>query len=154
MPALAGHHDRAGACLRGARALGGEQDPCLGFPAVAVEQVELARHLGRARVVLREQQLERRRRALHPAGGVDARAEPEAERLLPDLAGSTDATSMSARSPGLRVRVIAATPSRTIRRFSSRSGTTSHTVASAARSRSSSASAGSRPAPARSPPRA
>ena len=58
----------------------------------------------------------------------------------PTSAGSTDATSMSARRPGLRVRLIAATPSRTMRRFSSRSGTTSHTVASAARSRSSSAS--------------
>ncbi len=69
----------------------------------------------------------------------------------PTVAGSTDATSMSARRPGLRVRDSAATPSRTMRRFSSRSGTMSQTVASAARSRSSSASAGSRPAAARSP---
>ena len=59
---------------------------------------------------------------------------------------STPATAMSARRPGLRVRESARTPSRAMRRFSSRSGTRSQTVASAARSRSSLAAPGSPPA--------
>ena len=65
-------------------------------------------------------------------------------------AGATPPTSISARSPGLRVRPSATRPSRTMRRFSPRSGTRSQTVASAARSTSSAASAGSRPAAANS----
>ena len=60
--------------------------------------------------------------------------------------GATAPTSIRARRPGLRVRPSATTPSRTMRRFSPRSGTRSQTVASAASSMSSSASAGSRPA--------
>ena len=58
--------------------------------------------------------------------------------------GSTLATRSSARIPGLRDVASACRPSRTRRRFSSRSGTQSATVASATRSRSSSAPAGSR----------
>ena len=72
-----------GAGLRRASALGGEEDARLGLLAVAVEQIELASHLRCARLVLGEQQLERSGGPLHPARGVDARAEPEAERLLP-----------------------------------------------------------------------
>ncbi len=64
--------------------------------------------------------------------------------------GSTAAIAISERSPGLSVRARARSPSRTIRLFSPRSGTRSHTVASAARSRSSSAVAGSWPADSRS----
>ncbi len=60
--------------------------------------------------------------------------------------GSRSATAISARSPALRVAATAAIPWRAIRRFSSRSGTMSHTVARPARSKSSSALAGSRPA--------
>ena len=45
VPALAGDDDRGGARLRRASPLGGEQDARLGLLAVAVEQIELARHL-------------------------------------------------------------------------------------------------------------
>ncbi len=57
-------------------------------------------------------------------------------------AGSTLATDISARSPGFCVRASATRPSRTMRRFSPRSGTRSQTVASAARSSSSAAASG------------
>ncbi len=68
-----------------AAASAAEQDAGLGVLAVAVEQVELARDLAGAAVVLGEQQLQRGVGALHAPGGVDARAEPEAERVLGEL---------------------------------------------------------------------
>ena len=124
--------------------LGGEQDAGLGLLAVAVEQVELARHLRGAVAVLGEQQLERGVGPAHAAGGVDARAEPEAERLLGEL-GRLDRGHRHQRpQAGLVVRASAVNPSRTMRRFSPRSGTRSQTVASAARSRCSSAAGGCR----------
>ena len=85
--------------------------------------------------------------AAHPAGGVDARAEPEAERLLGQL-GRLDGGHRHQRAqPGLARARQRRQPSRTMRRFSSRSGTRSQTVASAARSRSSSARSGRRRRP-------
>ena len=85
MPVLPGDDDRPLAGLRHAGGLGGEQDARLGLLAVAVEQVELTRHLGGATAVLGQQQLERGVGAAHAPGGVDARPEPEAERLLGEL---------------------------------------------------------------------
>ena len=91
--------------LRRAGGVGGEQDAGLGLPAVAVQQIQLACHLLGARAVLGQQQLERGVGAAHPAGGVEAWAEPEAERVLRRRsAGSSAATAISARRPGLRVR--------------------------------------------------
>ena len=68
--------------LRRTGGLGGEQDARLGLLAVAVEEVQLAGDLPRARGIVGEQQLERGVRSLHAPGRVDARAEPEAERVL------------------------------------------------------------------------
>ena len=51
-----------------------------------------------AGVVLGEQQLERGVRAPHPAGGVDARAEPEAERVLGQLRRAPRRRPPSARA--------------------------------------------------------
>ena len=76
---------RPGSACGSAGGLGGEQDARLGLLAVAVEQVELAGDLLGAGAVLGEQQLERGVGAAHAAGGVDARAEPEAERVLGEL---------------------------------------------------------------------
>ena len=87
VPALPRHHDRALVSLRRAGGLGGEQDAGLRLLAVAVQEVELARHLAGARVVVGEQQLEGGVGALHPPRRVDPRPEPEAERLLGQLAG-------------------------------------------------------------------
>ena len=87
VPVLPRHHDRALVRLRRAGRLGGEQDAGLRLLAVAVQEVELARHLAGAGVVVREQQLESGVGALHAAGGVDARPEPEAERVLGQLRG-------------------------------------------------------------------
>ena len=81
------HHQRGGRRLRGARLVGGEQDPRLGLALVAVEQVELVGDPLRAGAVVGHQQLERRVGPLHAPGGVEARAEREAERALVDLAG-------------------------------------------------------------------
>ena len=78
----------------------------------------------------------RRRSAAAPA-----RRRPRARRRLP---GSTRATAISARSPGLAVPASARSPRRTSVRFSPDSGTTSAIVASATRSRSSSRRARSR----------
>ena len=69
------------------RRLGGEGDAHLGVLALAVQQVQLAGDLTRARVVLGQQELERRVRAPHPPGGVDPRAEPEPEPARIERAG-------------------------------------------------------------------
>ena len=86
VPALPRHHDRGLVRLRRAGGLGGEQDARLGLLAVAVQEVELAGHLAGARGVVGEEQLERGVGSLHAPGGVDARAEPEPERVLGELA--------------------------------------------------------------------
>ncbi len=99
VPALPRDHDRAGGGLGLRLGLGGEQDAGLGLLAVAVEQVELAGHLGGARGVAGEKQLERGVGPAHPTRGVDARAEPEAERVLRDL-GGLDARDLQAAPAG------------------------------------------------------
>ena len=79
-------HDQCGpARLRRAGGVGRKQDARLRLLAVAVEEVELAGDLVGARARLGEEQLERGVRAAHAAGGVDAWAKPEAERMLGQL---------------------------------------------------------------------
>ncbi len=81
---------------------------------------------------LGQQQLEPGIGAPQPPGGVDARSQPEAERVGVERARVDAARRViSARSPGRAVLASAARPSRTSRRFSPRSGTRSATVASA-----------------------
>ena len=147
VPALAGHHDRGGGRLRRAGALGGEQDPRLRLPAVAVEQVELAAtSAARASSSVSSSSSAAAARCMRPAALM--RGPSRKPSACSPTAGRLDGRDLHQRpQPGLAGPAdSAATPSRTMRRFSSRSGTTSQTVASAARSRSSSASAGSRPA--------
>ena len=67
--------------------------------------------------------------------GVDPRREPEADRASSTAAGSTPATRISARSPGFWVWASRRRPASASARFSSTSGTTSATVASATMSR-------------------
>ena len=69
------------------RRLGREGDSHLGVLALAVQEVQLAGDLARARVILGEQQLERRVRPAHAACGVDPRPQPEAEPAGIERAG-------------------------------------------------------------------
>ena len=87
VPALPGHHHGRAGGLGGAGRLGGERDARLGLTAVAVEQIEFARHLLCALLVLGDQQLQRGVGPAHAPGGVDTRAQPEAEMLLGELGG-------------------------------------------------------------------
>jgi hypothetical protein len=86
VPPLARQHIRRLMDVLSERRLRGEGDPHLGVLAIAVEQIELARYLAGARLVLGEHQLERRVRAPHPPRRVDARTEPEPQPARIDRA--------------------------------------------------------------------
>ena len=112
------------------------QDALLDRLALAVQAFELLGELLRLAVVLGQEQRERGLRTAQAAGRVDARREPEADRRLRRrAAGSTPATRISARRPGFCVWASRRSPSSASARFSSTSGTTSATVASATTSR-------------------
>ena len=161
IPMTPGCHPSPATTYRGARApaarsaaSAANEMRSLGVPALAVEQVELARDLAGARVVLGQQQLERGVGAAHPPGGVDARPEPEAERVLGRASpGRRAATRISARRPGL------ARARERRRPVARRCGGSRRAAArgrrpwrAPTRSRSSSAPAGSQPGRARAPP--
>ena len=138
VPALPRHDQRRPVELGQAGGLGLDQDAQLLVAPLAVERVELLGHRRGPLLVVGQQQLERGVGAAQAPRGVQPRTQPEAERLLVDLAGLERGHPHQGPQPRLaRAARARARPSRTIRRFSPRSGTRSQTVASAARSRSS-----------------
>ena len=87
VPALAGEHVCGLALVAGALGLRGEHDARLRVLALAVEEVELVGHLGRALVIIGEEQLEPGVGPLQAAGGVDPGREAEGERGGVHIAG-------------------------------------------------------------------
>ena len=86
MPLLAHEHVGAAIPERADLGLGLPRDPLLDGATLGVQRVELARDLGGALPVLGDEQLERGVGAANPAGGVQARGEPEAERAGVEVA--------------------------------------------------------------------
>ena len=82
VPPLPGEHVRGRLGVLGTGGLGLEQDARLGVLALAVEEVELVGDVGRATLVVGQHELEGGIGPLEPAGGVQARREPEPERVL------------------------------------------------------------------------
>ena len=112
------------------------RDPLLDGLPLAVQRLELLGERLRLVGVLGQQQRERSLGPAEPAGRVDARREPEADRRLVDRRGIDAARRASARAgPTFCVCASRRRPSSASARFSSTSGTTSATVASATTSR-------------------
>ena len=82
MPALGGEHERAAFGMLGDERLGLEADPGLDVAALGVDAVELLGDGLGPFAVLGQQQLEPRVGAVQAPGGVQPRAEPEADRGL------------------------------------------------------------------------
>ena len=87
---------------------------------LAILRVEIGGERARARGVFGEQQFQRILRGAEPAGGVQARAEPEADIRRTEAAARSPLTSISARRPTHFVRSSCARPRFTSTRFSSR----------------------------------
>ena len=108
VPAVGGEHVRRGLGPAGARRgdlrLGLEEDPRLDVAPLHVDAVELLGDRARPLDVGRQQQLEPRVGAVQPAGGVDPRREPEADRARVHPA-RVDARDLHQRlQPGLARR--------------------------------------------------
>ena len=87
VPALGGQHQRPALGMLRHERLGLEADPGLDVATLGVDPVQLGGDRLRAVPVLSEQQLEPGVGAVKPPGGVQARAEPEADRRLVQARG-------------------------------------------------------------------